>query len=84
MLLAPGVGGVRAASAAGIERENDYYIARFERSTLKQMQGEGSSDPEAAARFDMRNRSVIGLRRRQYDKRGLAALPARPRYPSAV
>lgn len=37
------------------------------------------SEREAAAWFNIRNRSVIGLWRRQYDEDGLAALSARPR-----
>lgn len=69
----------RALGAAGIRRKHEYYTAPFKRSVLEQMEREGLSDREAAARFNVRNRSVIGLWRRQYDGGGLAALSARPR-----
>jgi transposase len=69
----------RALGAAGIQRKHEYYTAPFKRSVLEQMGLAGLSDREAAARFNIRNRSVIGLWRRQYDEGGLAALSARPR-----
>lgn len=73
------VAGYRAHGAAGINRKHEYYSAPFKLSVLRQMESEGLSEREASARFNIRNRSVIGLWRRQYDEGGLAALSARPR-----
>jgi transposase len=73
------VAAYRAHGVTGIKRKYGHYGASFKRLVLQQIESEGLSEREAAARFNIRNRSVIGLWRRQYDEGGLAALSARPR-----
>ncbi len=73
------VAAYRAHGAAGIERKHEFYSAPFKQFVLEQAKSEGLSDRQAAARFNIRNPSAIGVWRRQYDEGGFAALSARSR-----
>lgn len=70
----------RLHGSAGLaKRRNASYSAEFKRQLLHQIRAEGISDQQAAARYDIRHASVIGLWRNQYDSGGLAALEPRRR-----
>jgi transposase len=89
------VAAYREHGTAGVKRKYERYSRAFKLFVLQQMRSEGLSDREAAARFNIRNRSVIGLWKRQYDQGGSEALspcptgrpkkmPEQPTTPSAT
>lgn len=54
--------------AVSVKRKYARYSRELKLFVLQQIRSEGLSDREAAARFDIRNRAIIGLWRRQYDE----------------
>lgn len=69
----------RLHGEAGLQRKYGHYSPVFKQFVLEQMESEGLSERQAAARFNIRNRAVISLWRRQYDEGGFAALSVRSR-----
>jgi transposase len=64
--------------AVSVKRKYERYSRELKLLVLQQIHSEGLADREAAARFDIRNRAVSGLRKRQYDEGGVDALSQRP------
>jgi transposase len=69
----------RAHGDAALKKKYSQYDAPFKLKVLQLMQARTLSCREAAAVFDIRNPTVIGRWKRQYDWRGIQAIEPRPR-----
>ena len=69
----------QAHGDTAFRKKHSQYDASFKLKVLQLMQARTLSGREAAAVFDIRNPSIIGIWKRQYDSGGIQALQPRPR-----
>jgi transposase len=76
-LLRRWVASFREHGLAGLARKSASYDAAFKQSILVEIERQGLSDTQAAARYGIRSVGHIGIWRRQYDVGGVDALESR-------